>query len=202
MGDYYTILDIISGLRPEYLKTKEMLNDLKKFLEVYVRSADIDFLLSPCDSPVENSLQTALSYRMVYSGVKKVKNGEGNVGRLIPHKAPVSVEKVGNIYVIPDQHVLVKDDILFSEAVDKILNSEFSKNISFSKSFGDFELRIDSNWISFGDSNESFTGHVSDDRYSIAPSQLDLLSYSIKKSELPDYHAEVIDKTLSLKRFK
>ena len=147
MSDYYTILDIISGLRPEYLKTKERLNDLKKFLEVYVKSGDIDFLLASSDSQTENDSYSALLYRMVYTGVKSIKNGEGKVGRLVPHTAPELVQKVGNIYVISDQHVLVKDDISFSSEVDKILNSSFSKNIDFSKDFGDFRLHIDSNWI-------------------------------------------------------
>lgn len=197
MGDYYTILDIISGLRPEYLMTKERLNDLKKFLEVYIRNVDIDFIIST------KLGDSHMLYQMHRTGLTNiVQKPDGKFGRIIPHKAPVSVEKVGNIYVISDQHVLVKDDISFSEAVDKILNSNFSKNIDFSKDFGDFRLCIDSNWINFGNSDEVFTGHVSDDNFSILPSQLDLLSYSIKKSELPDYHAEAIDKVLSLKKLK
>jgi hypothetical protein len=197
MSKYYTILDIISGLRPEYIKTKEELESLKKYLEIFIRNVDIEFFINTeLGDPY-------MLYRVYRTGLTNiVKKSNGKFGRIIPHNAPEKVEKVGNIYVIPDQHVLVNNDIEFSNNVDKILSSEFAQNISFDKGFGDFRLHIDSNWISFGDSNESFTGHVSDDNYSIMPSQLDLLSYEIPQSELSDYHVEKIEKNKSLKKIR
>ena len=197
MKKYYTILDIISGLRPEYIKTKEELESLKKYLEIFIRNVDIEFFINTeLGDPY-------MLYRVYRTGLTNiVKKPNGKFGRIIPHNAPEEVEKVGDIYVIPDQHVLVNNDIEFSNNVDKILSSEFAQNISFDKKFGDFRLHIDSNWISFGDSNESFTGHVSDDNYSIMPSQFDLLSYEIPQSELSDYHVEKIEKNKSLKKMK
>lgn len=197
MSKYYTIFDIISGLRPEYIKTKEELESLKKYLEIFIRNVDIEFFINTeLGDPY-------MLYRVYRTGLTNiVKKSNGKFGRIIPHNAPEKVEKVGNFYVIPDQHVLVNNDIEFSNNVDKILSSEFAQNISFDKEFGDYRLHIDSNWISFGDSNESFTGHVSDDNYSIMPSQLDLLSYEIPQSELSDYHVEKIEKNKSLKKIK
>jgi len=197
MGKYYTIFDIVSGLRPEYLKTKEELETLKKYLEIFIRNVDIEFFIN-------TSLgDPNMLYRMYRTGFTNVvKKPNGMFGRIIPHNAPEEIKKVGNIYVISDQHVLVKDDIGFSNKVDKILSSEFTQNISFDKEFGDFRLRIDSCWISFGNSDEAFTCHACKDDYSVISSQFDLLSYEIPQSELPDYHVERIEKNKSLKMIK
>lgn len=46
MEKYYTIFDIVSGLRPEYLKTKEELETLKKYLEIFIRNVDIEFFIN------------------------------------------------------------------------------------------------------------------------------------------------------------
>lgn len=46
MGKYYTIFDIVSGLRSEYLKTKEELETLKKYLEIFIRNVDIEFFIN------------------------------------------------------------------------------------------------------------------------------------------------------------
>lgn len=197
MEKYYTIFDIISGLRPEYLKTKEELESLKKYLEIIIRNVDIDFFINTeLGDPY-------MLYRMYRTGLTNiVKKPNGRFGRIIPDNTPEKVEKVGNIYVIPAQHVLVRDDVEFSNKVDKILTSEFVQNISFDKEFGDFKLRIDSCWIGFGNSDKDFICHACKDDYSVISSQFDLLSYEIPKSELPDYHVEKIEKNKSLKKIK
>ncbi len=46
MEKYYTIFDIVSGLRPEYLKTKEELESLKKYLEIFIKNVDIEFFIN------------------------------------------------------------------------------------------------------------------------------------------------------------
>lgn len=198
MEKYYTIFDIISGLRLEYLKTKEELESLKKYIEILCKNIDIEFFVNAGGYDYPNIL-----YRLYRTGLTSVeRRSDGKYGRFIPHAAPEKVEKVGSIYFVPEKRVFVKDDEEFSSGIDKILNSDFTKSIYFEKNFGDFRLRIDSCWISFGNSDVDFICHACKDDYSIVSSQFDLLSYEIPQSELSDYHVEKIEKNKSLKKMK
>ena len=198
MEKYYTIFDIISGLRPEYLKTKEELESLKKYLEIMAKNEDIEFYINTKGFNYPN-----MFYRLYHTGLISIEKRPDSIfRRIIPHKAPEKIEKVGDVYVVPEKHVLVKDEIQFSDQIDKILNSEFAQNINFDKDFGDFSLRIDSCWINFGNSDENFICHACKDDYSIVSSQFDLLSYEIPQSELSDYYVEKIEKNKSLKKIK
>ena len=196
MEEYYTISDIISGLKPEYLKTKEELKSLKKYLNIFLKNLDIDFYVQTngFDYP-----------KMFYKVCFMVKSDEltkidNMLGKNVFYKSPVYVRKIGNMYIVPDQHVLVIDDIKFSNKVDEILNCEFIKNINYNNVFDNFRLNIDSNCISFGNSDKSFNVDASKGDFSVLSFPNELLSYEINQSLLPEYYIETIEKNKCLKK--
>ena len=197
MSEYYTFLDIIIGLKPEYLEFKKRLEGLKKYLEIYVKNVDLNFYVV-----TDGFISPRIVYSVLYNGkTSMLKSDNGAVG-LLPDLVYECIKKAGNIYIIPYVHALVVDDVKFSSQVDKILGSKFVKNINFNKRFDKFELYIDSNRICFGNSNESFIYFIDNDDYSILSSQQDLLSYKIARTELPDYYVSVIEKNKCLKKIK
>ena len=195
MEKYYTIYDIIIGLRPEYLKTKEELEALKKYLEILVKNRDVDFFV-----------QTAgVDYpRMLYYMHKTVKTStilgvDDIFKRFIPHQAPMPLGQDYDIYFVPEADVYIKNKKQFSADVEKILNSEFVQNINFEKKFGDSDISIDSGFVRFSNGDESLVYGVNG---VIQSSEIDLLCYGIPQSVLPEYHVEMIEKNKSLKKVK
>lgn len=196
MGKYYTIFDIISGLRPEYIKTKKDLEDLKRFVEVATKE-DIRFSIQ-----THGYINPIFLYQLRRTGLLgMLMNGDGKIGRFIPHVPPKELEKYGNIYSIPDKFVHITNEVDFSNGVDKILNSEFAQNINFKGEIGDLSFFIDSGYISLKYGSVNLYYSVSEN-FTIKSSEIKLLSYEIPQSELPDYHVEMIEKNKSLKKIK
>ena len=197
MEKYYTIFDIINGLKPEYLKTKEELESLKKLLKICNKNINVDFYLQTfagIDHP-------NILYFMHKTGLIDVLTN-GMFGRGISYKFPMHVIKNNDVYRIPEESVFIMDSALFSSKIDGILNCDFTQNIGFKKSIGNFEIDIDGNYINFSNGMHSLMYPVNSEEYSIPSSKVGLLSYEIAQSELPEYHVSMIEKNKCLKKIR
>ena len=195
MEKYYTIYDIITGLKPEYLKTKEELEALKKYLEVLAKNSDIDFFVQTAGV----NYPRILYYMRKTGKTSVIISGSGILQRFIPHVAPMPLGKDSDIYFVPEANVHTNDKEHFSADIEKILNSEFVQNINFNKNFGDSVICIDSGFIRFSNGDESLVYGVNG---IIECSEIDLFSYGIPQSELPEYHAKTIEKNKCLEKAK
>lgn len=194
MEKYYTVFDIISGLRPEYLKTKKQLELLKNYLELE-KNMDINFFIRTQE--IQEPCMLYYLYRTDLLG--NLSNGEGKLKRIIPHHAPEKLIKINNIYSIPDKHVLIKDEKEFSNEIKKILNSDFVQEIEFERSIEDYKIEIHASYMTFKKGNNSIT-YTIDDKLKSHNSELDILNYEISELMLPEYHADKIEETKILKK--
>ena len=196
MEKYYTIFDIINGLKPEYIKTKEELEALKRFVKVCSKNLGVDFFLQAFDGIG----QPKLLYYMRKTGLidDLAYKFSGNISRSFP----IKLMKRNNVYYIPEKNVYINNYPLFDAMIDDILNCDFAQNISFRKNIGNFVIDIDSNYINFSDGNKSLMYPVNNDSYRVPSSKVGLLSYEVAQSELPKYHVSMIEKNKSLKKIR
>ena len=191
---YYTLFELINGLRPSYKELNSDLKKLKKFIRLPKNYIDINFYQY-------NINRGVIDYVLEGTLFDNIKN------IFIDNPYNGKVYKKYSNYIFTHDNIRLNNKYFFNKFVREILESDFVNNITYERRKNLKRLKITPSIIEFSIERESgsivFIYDCINDKYIYNQfdcefTMPDMLGMLIDKDELSQFHVDTIEKNKSL----